>query len=249
MQELVEILRDGLHRHRQKLPSLTLRSLERTSQVPRKFFAQLERGDAACEKNFPLLFDSLNYLRKHEEFDEEGEKKISSLLKKMFPNYVFEAGQNGSYPTSIYDRLAFLIQIRASHHCGVTREEIFATLGESAAPVLEEMLAKEQLIESEGAVYLAGKKDYLLPLEGVKFHQKTLADLVRKQRSRFNHSHIVSEKLTPEASEQLSQLYYELYQKAHAIVSDPKNHGDLPFFGFGSCDLFSYKGVLDENGK
>lgn len=239
MEELVEILQEGLLRHRKRLPALTLRSMERTSQVPRKFLAQLERGDKACGKNFPLLVDTLRYLKQYGELDEEA---TNESLKKMLPTYDLTSVNS----FNIFDRITFLILIHASHHCGVTRENIILTLGESAGSVLNEMLKKEQIIECEGSFYLRGKKDFLLSLEGVKFHQKTLADFTTNSRTEFNHSHLVTEKLTLDAVKQLSQLYYELYQKVHTIIADAKNHGDLPFFGFGSCDLFSYKGTEND---
>ena len=244
LSELVAVVCASLRRYLVERPSVTYRSLEMSSGVPRRLLAQLDVGEYNCASvRYEILFDLVRYLRKHGGFNTSEEKRIAELMKQEFAELIDPALVETEHPIDLANKHNFLIYSLASHHGGIKREMLLSIFGEIIEKPLNSLLQLEHLVERDNTIFLPEKKWVSIQLALVKQHQKTFADYTVYARTPYNHSHIFSESLTPEAAEMVSRIHYEAYQKIDEIAKNPKNHGDLPVFSFASCDLFSYREV------
>lgn len=253
MQEM-ELERDDLISHLQQLintylekhPQVSINALATRSNIPvstlRRISLGQQKGDLAPHNVLNLT----SYLLK--------EKSLSELLKKVNPiikdyleghfgQFIF-ANTQRVYDVDLNEVLKdqfhyFIYKISANHN-GTTMMDIMEMFGRIGEAKAKELIEMGLIFEESGRIH-AKSKNFSLDLKTAASH---LPDLVRFYKPEtlgvgLNLFYSLSESMSKEAIVEIKNIQREATKKISAIMNDPNNMGEIPYFTLNLAETFN----------
>lgn len=241
-----EILRAMVKDYMVLHPRVTVQALASRAQVPvttlRRFLQEETKTEVAphtalnlCaymlrEKNVAKLLTQLPL-------------ELKEYLEKVFGSFVFEGQEERVFSLDLNevlkDRTNYFIYKLAANHKGSDWNEIqelFGSMGVKKAQTLVEM----KVLIVEDKIIKAAHPDFSLSLETAASHLPELASLYKPEAlsQGLNLMYSLSESLSEEAIKEVKDIQREAAKATHAIMSNPKKQGHIPYFTLNLCETF-----------
>ncbi len=241
-----EILRAMVKDYMALHPRVTVQSLASRAQVPvttlRRFLQEETKTEVAPHTALNLCA----YMKR--------EKNVSKLLaqlpaelrdslEKVFGSFVFEGNEERVFSLDLNeilkDRTNYFIYKLAANHKGTDWNEIQELFGAVGMKKGQKLLEMKVLV-LESNIIKAAHQDFSLSLETAANHLPELVSLYKPETlsQGLNLMYSLSESLSEEAIKEVKDIQREAAKATHAIMSNPKKQGHIPYFTINLCETF-----------
>ena len=255
---VIEGLKEGLHRYKDSRPTLSWRAISKQSGVNRYFIKKIiESDNDSASKNVDytqamMLAQFLEQKESTKKLYQDTPSKAIRTLQQGFQKFVkaeTPANPKVMETEDAVDFDSFCILVLAHSSAGVQQKEILQILGENGRLAIESLRQDEKIsVSEEGTIRLADPDSYLTVSPAVRkmhiqnFISRFLSthDLGRvsgsqeKRNHRFSHIHI--NRINSKAYAELEELHFDFYSKVADLMEKQENAGNIPVFSVGSMD-------------
>ncbi len=235
--ELIQSLQNVISSYLSKNPQLTLNALSGRSNVPVTSLRRLMSGQQKNEIAPHSVLNLMSYIYREKNLSvllEKVDASIASFLKKHFGHFIF-SNQKNTYNVDLNlelrDQTKYLIYKLAANHNGTDHMTVVENFGSHGKRKADEMKAVGLLIEEGGRLH-AKEKNFSLDIKIAADHLPALVQFYKPdsialgQNSMFS----MSESLCMNAIVEIKAIQRDCVMKMNAIMNDPKNFGDIPYF-------------------
>ena len=244
-------LRDAIKEYRRERPKVSLRAIAKNSGVNRYFLTKLmDEEDLSDNIDMQQVLALSRFIIQKDSVSEvlhNSSLEVQEALHQIF-NVDFTKNKkifNLYESLNLYDRYTYFVLVLASFHSG-SHESLFAKiLGDAGAQQMQKLLKDGYLRRSdEGNIELKMGNEFTNSLDVLKQHIPDYLDFYSYARNGLqkNHIHVYAEALNRESILKIHALHAKLNRDLQAILEDPKNMGEIPFFSFACMDY-----MLDMN--
>lgn len=241
-----EILRAMVKEYMVLHPRVTVQSLASRAQVPVTTLRRFLQEETKTEVAPHTVLNLCAYMKR-----EKNVAKLLNLLpvelkehlEKVFGSFVFEGAQERVFSLDLNevlkDRTNYFIYKLAANHKGTDWSEIqelFGAMGVKKTQTLVEM--KVLIVEND--IIKAAHQDFSLDLKTAATHLPELVSLYKPESLArgLNLMYSLSESLSEEAIKEVKDIQREAAKATHAIMSNPKKQGHIPYFTINLCETF-----------
>ncbi len=235
--DLIQSLQGMIGNYLSKNPSLSVNALAQRSNVPVTSLRRLINGQQKSEIAPHSVLNLVTYILREKNLSlilDKVEVSIADFLRKHFGNFIFQSPKNTydiELNVELRDQTIYLIYKLAANHNGTDLMTIVENFGSLGKKKSEDMTAKGLLIEEGGRLH-AREKNFSLDPSIAASHLPGLVSFYKPETMTqgLNTFFSMSESLKNEAIQELKALQRECAKKMNAIINDPNNFGEIPYF-------------------
>jgi len=236
------LVQDFLARH----PRVTVQALSQRAQVPVTSLRRLMQEESKSEVAPHTALNLCAYILREKRVGElmkQLPQPLAEFLQKHFGGFVFEGAEKRVYSVdlneALKDRMSYFIYKLAANSAGTTWLEVTELFGSTGKRKAEEMVRQELLSDHNGRLS-ARERDFSLDLQVAASHLPELVKFYKPEAvgQGKNLMYSLSESLTADAIKKVKDVQREAVKATNAIMQDPANHGDIPYFTLNLCETF-----------
>jgi hypothetical protein len=244
--ELIQSLQIMINNYLDKNSGLTINALAGRANIPVTTLRRLSQGQQKNDIAPHSVLNIVSYIKREKNLQKllgKLEPCIADFLLKHFGNFIFSSETRTfdcDLNFELKDETKYFIYKLAANHSGADWMTIVETFGAHGKKKVEEMIGKGLLIDSDGRIH-AREKNFSLDLNVAASH---LPDLVRYYKPEsiargLNSFFSLSEALNEEAIQEIRAIQREAVKKISAVMNNPNNFGEVPFFTLNLSETFT----------
>lgn len=241
-QALRSLVQEFLTKH----PRLTLQALAIRAQVPVTSLRRLMSEESKAEVAPHTALNLCSYMLREKRVGKllgQLPPVLAEFLQRHFGGFVFQGAEERVHAAdlneALRDRTAYFIYKLAANRTGSSMTEVCELFGSLGKRKAEELLAAGILL-ADGDRLKARDPDFSLDLNVAAAHLPELVKFYRPDSigEGRNLMYSLSESVNEEAIKKIKDVQREAVKQTHAIMQDPANAGEIPYFTLNLCETF-----------